>query len=342
MKSRVVSAHRTPDLLFDYAATARDRGLEVIIAGAGGAAHLPGMTAAKTTLPVLGVPVQSKALNGMDSLLSIVQMPAGMPVGTLAIGASGATNAALLAAAILGEQVPRHRIRRLLPSARSRPSACSSNRTRAARHRTSHEDRHHRRGPARTHAGPLRLSAWGRVPVPRSGRGCAGRSGRAHLDGGFDDAAKLRELAGKVDLVTFDVENVPVDAIREIAASPRRSCHAGCARYVPGPACGEDAVPRARRFQRPSSRPWTRWRISSTRVDRVGLPGDPEDTAPRLRRARASSGSGLQRTSRPPGGARLGPLILGSVRPFQSRGLGHRRAQHAGRSRVLPAVRKHA
>lgn len=103
---RVVSAHRTPDLLFDYAATARDRGLEVIIAGAGGAAHLPGMVAAKTALPVLGVPVQSKALNGMDSLLSIVQMPAGVPVGTLAIGHAGATNAALLAAAILGNKYP--------------------------------------------------------------------------------------------------------------------------------------------------------------------------------------------------------------------------------------------
>ena len=98
---RVVSAHRTPDLLFDYAASARARGLQVIIAGAGGAAHLPGMCAAKTSLPVLGVPVQSKALNGLDSLLSIVQMPAGIPVGTLSIGAAGATNAALLAASIL-------------------------------------------------------------------------------------------------------------------------------------------------------------------------------------------------------------------------------------------------
>lgn len=103
---RVVSAHRTPDLLFEYAQSARTRGIEVIIAGAGGAAHLPGMTAAKTTLPVLGVPVQSKALNGMDSLLSIAQMPAGIPVGTLAIGKAGATNAALLAAAILGNKYP--------------------------------------------------------------------------------------------------------------------------------------------------------------------------------------------------------------------------------------------
>ena len=100
-EQRVVSAHRTPDLLFDYAASAESRGLRVLVAGAGGAAHLPGMAASKTTLPVLGVPVESKALSGMDSLLSIVQMPAGVPVGTLAIGRAGAVNAALLAAAIL-------------------------------------------------------------------------------------------------------------------------------------------------------------------------------------------------------------------------------------------------
>lgn len=100
-ETRVVSAHRTPDLLFDYAATAAERGLRVVIAGAGGAAHLPGMLAAKTWLPVLGVPVQSQALQGLDSLLSIVQMPAGVPVGTLAIGRSGAVNAALLAASML-------------------------------------------------------------------------------------------------------------------------------------------------------------------------------------------------------------------------------------------------
>ena len=99
---RIVSAHRTPDRMFAYAEAAHGRGLKVIIAGAGGAAHLPGMTAAKTSLPVLGVPVESRALNGLDSLLSIVQMPAGVPVGTLAIGKSGAINAALLAAAIVG------------------------------------------------------------------------------------------------------------------------------------------------------------------------------------------------------------------------------------------------
>jgi 5-(carboxyamino)imidazole ribonucleotide mutase len=113
---RVVSAHRTPDLLFEYAGSAAARGLEVLIAGAGGAAHLPGMAAAKTHLPVLGVPVESKALHGVDSLLSIVQMPAGVPVATLAIGRAGAVNAALLAAAILagkhteyGEALRRYR-----------------------------------------------------------------------------------------------------------------------------------------------------------------------------------------------------------------------------------------
>ena len=100
-ETRIVSAHRTPDRLFEYAATAVDRGLKVIIAGAGGAAHLPGMTASKTRVPVIGVPVQSKALSGLDSLLSIVQMPAGVPVGSMAIGKAGAINAALLAAAIL-------------------------------------------------------------------------------------------------------------------------------------------------------------------------------------------------------------------------------------------------
>ena len=103
---KIVSAHRTPDLLFEYASTAASRGLRVIIAGAGGAAHLPGMTASKTALPVLGVPVQSKALSGLDSLLSIVQMPKGIPVGTLAIGEAGAANAGILAASIIATTDP--------------------------------------------------------------------------------------------------------------------------------------------------------------------------------------------------------------------------------------------
>ncbi len=108
-ETRVVSAHRTPDLLFEYASKAEQRGIEVIIAGAGGAAHLPGITAAKTVLPILGVPIESKALKGLDSLLSIAQMPGGIPVGTMAIGKAGAINAALLATAILGVKYPEYR-----------------------------------------------------------------------------------------------------------------------------------------------------------------------------------------------------------------------------------------
>lgn len=120
-EAAVVSAHRTPDRLFAYAASAEERGIEVIVAGAGGAAHLPGMTASKTVLPVLGVPVKSSTLNGVDSLLSIVQMPAGVPVGTLAIGKAGAINAALLAASILGARHPQ--IREALRRYRDRQTA---------------------------------------------------------------------------------------------------------------------------------------------------------------------------------------------------------------------------
>jgi len=120
-ETRVVSAHRTPDLLFDYATSAEKRGIHVIIAGAGGAAHLPGMTASKTVLPVLGVPVESKTLKGIDSLLSIAQMPGGIPVGTLAIGKAGAINAALLAAAILGNKF--QEIRETLRKFRSNQTA---------------------------------------------------------------------------------------------------------------------------------------------------------------------------------------------------------------------------
>src|SRR5260370_14416569 len=119
-ETRVVSAHRTPDLLFEYAATAEKRGIEVIIAGAGGAAHLPGMTASKTVLPVLGVPVESKTLKGLDSLLSIAQMPSGVPVGTLAIGRAGAGNAALLAPPLPRAKHPA--LREAFPKLRSEPT----------------------------------------------------------------------------------------------------------------------------------------------------------------------------------------------------------------------------
>lgn len=143
-ETKVVSAHRTPDLLFEYASTAEKRGLEVIIAGAGGAAHPPGMTASKTVLPVLGVPVESKALKGLDSLLSIAQMPGGIPVGTLAVGKSGAINAALLAAAILGLKHPgiREALRKFREAQTSRvlaapdPSALSVSQKRKKNHKS--------------------------------------------------------------------------------------------------------------------------------------------------------------------------------------------------------------
>jgi 5-(carboxyamino)imidazole ribonucleotide mutase len=138
-ETRVVSAHRTPDLLFEYAGGAEKRGIEVIIAGAGGAAHLPGMTASKTVLPVLGVPVESKALKGLDSLLSIAQMPGGIPVGTLAVGKAGAINAALLAAAILGGRYPhiREALRRFRTDQTNRVLATPD---------PSHSAPHHKKG----------------------------------------------------------------------------------------------------------------------------------------------------------------------------------------------------
>jgi 5-(carboxyamino)imidazole ribonucleotide mutase len=166
---KVVSAHRTPDLLFDYAETAEERGLQVIIAGAGGAAHLPGMCASKTALPVLGVPVQSKALSGLDSLLSIVQMPKGIPVGTLAIGEAGAVNAALLAAAIVARGDATAGV------AATRRADPRVSRIRCDRRRPAPR-RHHRRArrwPARAHdgdGGPAHglphLRARPRHPVP--------------------------------------------------------------------------------------------------------------------------------------------------------------------------------
>jgi 5-(carboxyamino)imidazole ribonucleotide mutase len=164
-EARVVSAHRTPDLLFEYASSAAERGLEVLIAGAGGAAHLPGMTAAKTALPVLGVPVQSRALNGLDSLLSMVQMPAGVPVATFAIGTAGPVRRRDPGAALSGS--------------RARPAAAArgTDRSRARQARPAqsltqglpiHDHRHRGGRPARPDAGARRLSARPGLPVLRS------------------------------------------------------------------------------------------------------------------------------------------------------------------------------
>ena len=178
-ETRVVSAHRTPDLLFEYASTARARGLEVIIAGAGGAAHLPGMTAAKTSLPVLGVPVQSKALNGMDSLLSIVQMPAGIPGRHARHRRSRRDQRRSARRSHPRQQVRQTSAPHWTSSAPSRRTACSPNPLPQTAHRR-HEDRHHRRGPAWTHAGAGGLSARPALRVPRPERGRARRAGGTH------------------------------------------------------------------------------------------------------------------------------------------------------------------
>lgn len=174
---KVVSAHRTPDLLFQYADEAESRGIEVIIAGAGGAAHLPGMCAAKTHLPVLGVPVQSSMLSGVDSLLSIVQMPAGIPVATLAIGKAGAINAALLSASILGAKHPQfHAV--LKNSVLNRQTASWTIQTHALPEVVDDENRCNRWRPTGPHAGPGGYAAGDelRFPGPGAGRlcGCVG------------------------------------------------------------------------------------------------------------------------------------------------------------------------
>ena len=204
-ETRVVSAHRTPDLLFDYASTAAVRGLEVIIAGAGGAAHLPGMTASKTSLPVLGVPVESHALKGMDSLLSIVQMPAGIPVGAMAIGRSGAVNAALLAVAILGNKYPA--LRQALDQY---PGQSNSGRS----------------GPSRPERAVVRVGILGGgqlgrmlalsgVPLGLQFRfldpepsACACDVGEL-IVGDYTDPVSLDRFLVDVDCVTYEFENVP-------------------------------------------------------------------------------------------------------------------------------------
>ena len=227
-ETKVVSAHRTPDLLFEYASGAEARGIEVIIAGAGGAAHLPGMIASKTVLPVLGVPVESKALKGLDSLLSIAQMPGGIPVGTLAVGKSGAINSALLAAAILGIKYPAIR-----ESLRKFREAQTESRPRSSRSLVSVAIRK-RRLPDRAKqveeivvtigilgggqlgymlalAGyPLGLRFRFLDPSPEAPVGRIAQ--RVTAD--FDDEAALEKFASGLELVTYEFENVPVAATR--------------------------------------------------------------------------------------------------------------------------------
>ena len=273
-ETRVVSAHRTPDLLFEYAASARGRGLEVLIAGAGGAAHLPGMTAAKTSLPVLGVPVQSKTLSGLDSLLSIVQMPAGIPVGNACRSAWPARPTPRCSRPRSSVTRTLRSARRSTPSARSRHARCSRSPTPASHPRT-HEDRHHRCRPARADAGARRLPAGAALPVPRLERGFARRPGRP------DDHRRVRRPGEPRASRRRDRPRhlrIRERARRracggcEVAAVP--SSGRGAARLA-GPAAREGAV-------RPP-------RHSDAGLSRRGQPRGPARRRRRDRAARASS-----------------------------------------------------
>ena len=251
-EQRVVSAHRTPDLLFEYASSAEERGLRVLIAGAGGAAHLPGMAASKTTLPVLGVPVESKALSGMDSLLSIVQMPAGVPVGTLAIGRAGAVNAALLAAAILAgsDAALADRLRRFRaaqteavldspdPAIPRREPSRACNRLLQAMTTVACIGGG-QLGRMLGLAGlPLGLSFRFLDPSPDA---CAREVGELVV-GEYGDPEALDRLVDGADVVTYEFENVPVEAASRVAAVPGP----GRARAGAGPPAREGALPVAR------------------------------------------------------------------------------------------------
>ena len=298
---RVVSAHRTPDLLFEYAGSARARGLEVLIAGAGGAAHLPGMAAAKTTCRCSACRCSPRALGGMDSLLSIVQMPAGVPVATFAIGAAGASNAALCAAAILGNKHPGDRRR-----ARGVPRAPDRRGARQPR-------------PARAHA----LMTVGIVGAGQLGRMLAlagyplgldflcldpAREAPAgqvapQLHGAFTDRRLLHGCWPRCEVVTFDWENVPVTGLAAVArrgrarASARRSPRSPPARTAwPRSACSSGSASRPRAGTRSARRAELRRALRRHRPARRA-----EDAPPRLRRQGPGGGAQRRTTRRPPG-----------------------------------------
>ena len=214
-ETRIVSAHRTPDLLFEYAATAVDRGLHVIIAGAGGAAHLPGMTAAKTRLPVLGVPVQSKALSGLDSLLSIVQMPRGVPVGALAIGEAGALNAGLLAAAIVALHDPAVAARldgyRAAQTARVLAETAAVSRGVLMPGATIGVLGGGQLG--RMMAVAARQMGYRIIVLDPSPRCPTAQVADGVVVGALDDVEAARHLASQVDVITLDTEHVPADVL---------------------------------------------------------------------------------------------------------------------------------
>ena len=324
-----MSAHRTPDLLFEYAGTAEARGLQVIIAGAGGAAHLPGMAAAKTALPVLGVPVESAVLRGVDSLLSIVQMPAGVPVGTLAIGKAGAINAAILAATILGNkdaEVPAGgpRVPGEADGGGSDPPGPAGG-IAPSGPVTAHAYWHPRRRTARSHAGPGRAPPGAQFPRPRAGRRVPGRGRR------LPPPRRLRGLPGPVLLLPgarrrhLRVRKRP-GRVGPLAGRARpRLPHTGRPGGRPGPPRREDVLPEAR-----GTGPAVRGRRFAGGPGRRRRPhrpaGRPQDDPVRLRRQgpggppqRGRCGDRLDDARRPAAGARrvrpVRPRVVDPGRP---------------------------
>ena len=302
-EAKVVSAHRTPDWMFEYASTAESRGIEVIIAAAGGAAHLPGMVAAKTMLPVLGVPVPATLLNGLDSLLSIVQMPKGVPVGTLAIGEPGAVNAALLATSIVSTQRDQSCASGCAPGAQRAPTTCSP--TPTSRRRTDgadssrRDDRHSRRRTARSHDRDGRALARLQRPRARPRRELRGRAGRR--------SRRRREVRRRgrrgatsrrnCDVITLEIEQIGVDALAAAQRhAPVRPSPSTISRRAGSRACRSAGSTDERLSDRRVSRSRDAPRSSSTRASAT-RPALREGVPRRLRRSQPGARRNASPTS---------------------------------------------
>ena len=325
-ETEVVSAHRTPDKLFAYAEAAESRGLQVIIAGAGGAAHLPGMTSSKTLLPVLGVPVESKTLQGLDSLLSIVQMPAGVPVGTLAIGRAGAVNAALLAAAIVarGDEGVRERLAAYRASQTESVLAAPD--------------------PVGVTAlvgciggGQLgRMLALAGAPLDVRFRfldpspdACAGDVGEL-LVGPYDDPELLDRLADGADAVTYEFENVPVEAARRVGAVP----DAARARARPGSPRREGALPQPRHPDRAVRLARGQRAARAREVTRLGYDGKGQRVVESL--GRSTTTSSRRRSFRSIASCRSSRRAAATARRPSTRSPRTSTEAGSSRSRALP------
>jgi 5-(carboxyamino)imidazole ribonucleotide mutase len=334
---RVVSAHRTPDLLFEYAASAEGRGIEVIVAGAGGAAHLPGMVASKTILPVLGVPVQSHALQGLDSLLSIVQMPAGVPVGTLAIGKAGARNAGLLAASIVAQGPARGEGGAPALAGEADRRGAGAPRSSGARLKVAVLGGGQLAQMMALAGTPLGMSFTFLDPAPDAPAGSLGR----HVRSVSRTPRGLDAIGQWADVVTWDFENVPAASARRLGPPGCRLSASPLPGGLAGPRGGEGvpALPGDPR-SRLRARGLEREPAGSGGVDRHAV--RPQDAPPRLRREGAAPGArggrgggGLEGAGAPAGGAR-------SFRPLHARAVRGGGPWPGRRRGLLPAGREPA